>query len=64
MRTFLFSIFITLLPCLTLAEPQCTLSSAQGPVAGMVPPPIVAKPIQDDTHATEPGRVPSRRWWK
>ena len=56
MRTFLFSIFITLLPCLALAEPQCTLSSAQGPVAGMVPPPIVAKPIQDDTHATEPGR--------
>ena len=56
MRTFLFSIFITLLPCLALAEPQCTLSSAQGPVASMVPPPIVAKPIQDDTHATEPGR--------
>ena len=60
MRTLLIFTTITLLPCLALAEPQCTLPSVQGPVAGMVPPPIVAEPIQDDAHATKPGRASSR----
>ena len=55
MHTFLFSTIIMLLPCLALAEPLCVPPSAQGSVAAVVTPPIVAGSSQDDARGTKPG---------